>query len=76
LGQRAPFLYDNYRSLESHRDACRWLPYLNHGVHIITMKWGKVYELDVSEDSQAVAKALVKQAASGISEALAQKIEN
>jgi phosphoribosylformylglycinamidine (FGAM) synthase PurS component len=40
------------------------------------MKWGKVYELDVSEDSQAVAKAMVKQAASGISEALAQKIEN
>ena len=51
-------------------------PYFNHGVHIITMKWGKVYELDVSEDPQAVAKALVKQAASGIGEALAQKIEN
>jgi phosphoribosylformylglycinamidine (FGAM) synthase PurS component len=42
----------------------------------VTMKWGKIYELDVSEDSKAVAKAMVNQAASGISEALAQKIEN
>jgi hypothetical protein len=41
----------------------------------VTMKWWKIYELDVSEDSPEVAKSMVKQAASGISEALAQKIE-
>jgi ketosteroid isomerase-like protein len=29
--------------------------YINPGVHIITMQWGKVRSLDVCEDSQAVA---------------------
>jgi hypothetical protein len=32
-------------------------PYVNPGVHVISMRWGKVYALDVSEDSQAVAGA-------------------
>jgi hypothetical protein len=30
-------------------------PYVNPGVHIISIRWGKAYALDVSEDSQAVA---------------------
>ncbi|MEK7152948.1 MAG: nuclear transport factor 2 family protein [Patescibacteria group bacterium] len=51
-------------------------PYVNPGVHIITMRWGKVHSLDVSEDSQAVAEALAKQAKAGISEAVAEKIES
>src|SRR5262249_7328314 len=51
-------------------------PYVNPGVHIIAMRWGKVYSLDVSEDSQAVAAALVKQAEAGIQEAAAPKIES
>lgn len=50
--------------------------YVNPGVHIITMRWGKVYSLDVSEDSQAVAEGLAKQAKSGIREAVAEKIES
>jgi ketosteroid isomerase-like protein len=51
-------------------------PYVNPGVHIIAMRWGKVYSLDVSEDSQAVAAALAKQAEAGIQEAAAPKIES
>ena len=51
-------------------------PYINPGVHIITMQWGKVYSLDVSEDSQAVATGLAKQAQAGIEEAAAPKIES
>jgi ketosteroid isomerase-like protein len=51
-------------------------PYENRGVHIIVMKWGKVHSLDVHEDSEAVAKALRKQAEAGIAEALAPKLES
>jgi hypothetical protein len=51
-------------------------PYVNPGVHIIAMRWGKVYSLDVSEDSQAVAAGLAKQAEAGIQEAAAPKIES
>lgn len=51
-------------------------PYKNRGVHIIVMKWGKVYSLDVHEDSEAVAKALGKQAEAGIDEAVAPKLES
>ena len=36
------------------------------GVHIITMQWGKVYSLDVFEDSQAVAAGLAKQGQAGL----------
>jgi ketosteroid isomerase-like protein len=51
-------------------------PYVNPGVHIIAMRWGKVYSLDVSEDSQAVAAGLANQAEAGIQEAAAPKIES
>jgi hypothetical protein len=31
--------------------------YFNRGFHVITMRWGRVYSLDVFEDSQEVARA-------------------
>lgn len=51
-------------------------PYVNPGVHIINLRWGKAYTFDVSEDTQAVAEGLAKQAKAGIAEAIAQKIES
>lgn len=51
------------------------LPYANHGVHIIQMRWGKVSSIDANEDSQAVVEVLRRQAASGINEATALPIE-
>ncbi|MBC8110000.1 MAG: nuclear transport factor 2 family protein [Verrucomicrobia bacterium] len=49
-------------------------PYLNKGVHFITIKWGKLTELEVYEDSQAVSNGLEKQYQSGILEAKALQI--
>jgi ketosteroid isomerase-like protein len=48
--------------------------YFNRGLHVITMRWGKVYALDVFEDSQEVARGLAVQAASGLKEAVAEQI--
>jgi ketosteroid isomerase-like protein len=47
-------------------------PYFNHGFHVITLRWGKVYAIDVFEDSQEVARGLAAQAAAGIEEAVAE----
>jgi hypothetical protein len=41
---------------------------------VITMRWSKVYALDVFEDSQEVARGLAVQAASGLNEAAAEPI--
>lgn len=49
-------------------------PYLNKGVHFITLKWGKVVELDVYEDTLAVFNGLEKQYKAGILEAKAPQI--
>jgi ketosteroid isomerase-like protein len=49
-------------------------PFLNKGVHFITLKWGKVTELDVYEDTLAVFNGLEKQYQSGILEAKAPQI--
>ncbi|MBC7934711.1 MAG: nuclear transport factor 2 family protein [Rhizobacter sp.] len=49
-------------------------PYLNKGVHFITIKWGKLTELEVYEDSNAVYNGLEKQYQSGILEAKAPQI--
>lgn len=49
-------------------------PYLNKGIHFITLKWGKVVELDVHEDTLAVYNCLEKQYAAGIKEAKAPQI--
>jgi ketosteroid isomerase-like protein len=48
--------------------------YFNRGFHVITMRWGKVYSLDVFEDSQEVARGLAIQAESGLKEAVAEQI--
>ncbi len=49
-------------------------PYNNHGVHIIRMRWGKVFDIDANEDSQLVAASLQIWAGYGVSEALAAPI--
>ena len=41
-------------------------PYNNHGVHIIRMRWGKVFDIDANEDSQLVAASLQIWAAYGV----------
>jgi ketosteroid isomerase-like protein len=48
--------------------------YRNKGVHFITLKWGTLVELNIYEDSQAVASALEKQYQSGVKEAKAPPI--
>jgi ketosteroid isomerase-like protein len=49
-------------------------PYNNHGVHIIRMRWGKIFDIDANEDSQLVAAGLQICAAHGVDEALAPPI--
>ena len=49
-------------------------PYRNRGVHIIRMRWGKVFDIDAHEDSQTVAASLLLQAQHGIAEAAAEPI--
>ena len=49
-------------------------PYNNHGVHVIRMRWGTVFDIDANEDSQLVAASLQIWAASGVNEALADPI--
>jgi ketosteroid isomerase-like protein len=48
--------------------------YFNRGLHVITLRWGKIYALDVFEDSQEVARGLAAQAAAGLEEAVAEQI--
>ena len=49
-------------------------PYNNHGVHVIRMRWGRVFDIDANEDSQLVAASLQIWAAHGVNEALAAPI--
>jgi ketosteroid isomerase-like protein len=49
-------------------------PYVNRGLHVITLRWGKVHAIDVFEDSQEVARGLAAQATAGIDEAVAEPI--
>ena len=49
-------------------------PYINPGIHVIKMRWGKAYDFDVYEDTFAVTVGLEKQAKSGIAEASAPQI--
>ncbi len=48
--------------------------YRNHGVHIIHLRNLKVASFDVNEDSQAVERALARQAKAGLEEAEAAPI--
>jgi ketosteroid isomerase-like protein len=49
-------------------------PYINPGIHVIKLRWGKAYDFDVYEDTFAVTVGLEKQAKSGIAEASAAQI--
>jgi ketosteroid isomerase-like protein len=49
-------------------------PYVNPGIHVIKLRWGKAYDFDVYEDTLAVTVGLEKQAKSGIAEAIAPQI--
>jgi len=46
----------------------------NHGLHIMKMRWGKVYAIDLFEDSQEIDRALLIQATAGIKEASVEAI--
>ena len=48
--------------------------YVNRGLHVFTLRWGKVYVLEEFQDSQAAAHALAAQAAGGLMEAVAEQI--
>ena len=48
--------------------------YDNHGVHVVSMRWGKATAIDANEDSQAVAGLLAQLADSGVAEAAAAPI--
>lgn len=48
--------------------------YNNRGLHVFTLKWGKVHALEEFQDSQAAAHALAIQATAGIKEAVAEQI--
>jgi SnoaL-like domain len=43
-------------------------------LHVFTLRWGKVYALDMFEDTQEVARGLAAQAAAGLEEAVAEQI--
>ena len=48
--------------------------YVNRGLHVFTLRWGKVHALEEFFDSQAAARGLAAQAASGLKEAVADQI--
>jgi ketosteroid isomerase-like protein len=48
--------------------------YNNRGLHVFTLRWGRVYALEEFQDSQAAANALVAQAAAGLKEAVDEQI--
>jgi ketosteroid isomerase-like protein len=48
--------------------------YVNRGLHVFTLRWGRVYALEEFQDSQAAARALATQAAAGLGEAAAEQI--
>ncbi|MCZ7594917.1 MAG: nuclear transport factor 2 family protein [Hyphomicrobium sp.] len=48
--------------------------YVNRGLHVFTLRWGRVHALEEFQDSQAAARGLEAQAAAGIKEAAAEQI--
>jgi ketosteroid isomerase-like protein len=48
--------------------------YVNSGLHVFTLRWGKVYALEEFYDSQAAARGLAAQAEAGLDEAVAEPI--
>jgi hypothetical protein len=49
-------------------------PYRNRGVHIVRLRWFKIVDMDVYQDTQILRAALDRQAAAGIDEATAAEI--
>lgn len=49
-------------------------PYVNHGMQFLRLRWGRVVEDSVYEDTQLLAAALAEIAASGTSEAGARSL--
>jgi len=49
-------------------------PYINRGLHVFTLRWGRVHALEEFQDSQAAASGLAAQAAAGLKEAAAGQI--
>lgn len=49
-------------------------PYAQHGVHLVTLRWGRVVAIDANEDSQLVVQLMAALAATGIAEATAAPI--
>ncbi len=50
--------------------------YVNPGIQVIKLCWGKTYDFDVYEDTSAETVGLEKQAKSGIAEASAPQIQS
>jgi ketosteroid isomerase-like protein len=48
--------------------------YINRGLHVFTLRWGRVQALEEFQDSQAAARGLAAQAAAGLTEASAGPI--
>ncbi len=48
--------------------------YMNRGLHVFNLRWGKVYALEEYQDSQAAANALYAQSKEGIKEAITEQI--
>ena len=48
--------------------------YTNRGLHVFTLRWGRVHALEEFQDSQAAARGLAAQAAAGLKEAAAEPI--
>src|ERR687897_3285008 len=48
--------------------------YFNRGLQVITLRWGRIYAVDVFEDSQEAARGLAAQAAAGLEEAVAEQL--
>jgi hypothetical protein len=47
---------------------------MSNGVHIVRMRWGKVFDIGANEDSQVFAESMKVSAAHGVQEALADSI--
>jgi len=48
--------------------------YVNRGLHVFDLRWGKVHAIEEFQDSQEAARGLSSQAAAGLNEAAANPI--
>lgn len=51
-------------------------PFRNQGVHVVTLRWGRVSRLEIYCDTKVLAEVCARQAASGITEAAKDPIES